>query len=156
MIAKLLPVILVVLGLGAGVGAGLVLRPDPPAPGPDHDQAATPAPDMTAPVALHEMGSQFMIPIVDGARVSSMVIMHIALEIPEAQKALVAQNEPRLRDRMLQVMFDHANSGGFDGMFTANNTMSLLRQALLETAQATLGADMVRAVLITDILRSGV
>lgn len=154
MIAKMLPLLLVVLGLGAGIGAGLVLRPDPPAPD-DVAETAVPVPPDVA-LALHEMRSQFMVPIVDGARVTSMIVMNIAIEIPETQKASVAQNEPRLRDRMLQVLFDHANSGGFDGMFTSNNTMGLLRQALLETAQATLGPDVVRSVLITDILRSGV
>jgi hypothetical protein len=154
MMGKLLPVILVVLGIGAGVGAGLALRPDPPAPEADAEVVAPPVPDTA--LALHEMGSQFMIPIVDGARVTSMVVMQLALEVREDQKAIVAASEPRLRDRLLQVMFDHANSGGFDGMFTANNAMGVLRQALLETAQATLGADVVRGVLITDILRSGV
>ncbi len=156
MIGKLLPVILVVVGLGAGVGAGLMLRPDPPAPDPEQ-AAEQPVPE-AADIALvtHEMRSQFMVPIVAEARVTSMIVMNIALEIPDAHKALVEQNEPRLRDRMLQVLFDHANSGGFDGMFTSNNTMGVLRQALLETAQSTLGAEVVRGVLITDILRSGV
>lgn len=154
MIAKLLPVLLVVLGVGAGIGAGLMLRPDAAPPDAEVEPAPMVVPDM--PLALHEMGSQFMVPIVDGARVTSMVVMQIALEVPEAQLDLVAQNEPRLRDRLLQVMFDHANAGGFDGMFTANNTMGLLRQALLETAQATLGPEAVRGILITDILRSGV
>jgi flagellar protein FliL len=153
MIAKVLPVILILLGIGGGVGAGLVLRPDPPAPDPE--QAAAPPAAATSALALHQMGNQFMVPIVEGARVTSMVVMHIALEVREDQTAIVAQNEPRLRDRLLQVMFDHANSGGFDGMFTANNTMGVLRLGLLEAAQAILGPDVVRGVLITDILRSG-
>lgn len=155
MIAKLLPVLLVLVGLGAGVGAGLVLRPDPAPPDADQTEAIAARPLSETPLVLHEMGSQFMVPIVEGARVTSMVVMHLALEVSEPHKALVEQNEPRLRDRLLQVMFDHANAGGFNGMFTANNTMGLLRQALLETAQATVGADTVRGVLITDIVRSG-
>lgn len=154
MIAKLLPLIVLVVGTGAGIGAGLILRPDPPEPDPE--QVAAMATVSDTALALHEMGNQFMVPIVEGARVTSMVVMHIALEVREDQTALVAQNEPRLRDRLLQVMFDHANSGGFDGMFTANNTMGVLRLGLLEAAQAILGADVVRGVLITDILRSGV
>ena len=152
MIAKLLPVLLVLSGLGAGVGAGLVLRPDPPAPMAEGEIPPDPVPDQA--LALHEMRSQFMVPLVEEARVTSMVVLHLALEIPEMHKDMVAAAEPRLRDRLLQVMFDHANAGGFDGMFTANNTMALLRQALLETAQSVLGRDVVRGVLITDILRS--
>lgn len=156
MIAKLLPVILVIVGLGAGIGAGLMLRPDPVVTNPDLTAELPVGPDPEVAVALHEMRNQFMVPIVDAGRVTSMVVMHVALEIDAVQTDMVTQNEPRLRDRMLQVLFDHANSGGFDGMFTSNNTMGLLRQALLETAQATLGRDVVRGVLITDILRSGV
>mgnify|MGYP000498233799 CR=1 FL=1 len=51
-----------------------------------------------------------------------------------------------------QVLFDHANIGGFKGAFTDANTMAILRRALLETARKTLGND-VSDVLITEIAR---
>lgn len=155
MIAKILPVLLVVLGLGVGVGAGLALRPAPTEPTAE-DAAEPPPAASDIALALHEMRGQFMVPLLEDARVTSMVVLHLALEVPEQHLDTVAAAEPRLRDRLLQVMFDHANAGGFDGMFTANNTMALLRRALLETAQSVLGPDLVRGVLITDILRSGV
>jgi flagellar basal body-associated protein FliL len=151
MMLKLLPVILMVLGLLGGAGAGFMLRPPPPEP----EQNAQPAaPVQAEPLSLHEMRSQFMVPLLEGDRVGAMVVMTLALDVVESAKDSVAAAEPRLRDRMLQVMFDHANAGGFEGMFTSNNTMALLRKSLLEAAQATLGSDVVRGVLITDILRS--
>jgi flagellar FliL protein len=52
----------------------------------------------------------------------------------------------------LQVMFDHANAGGFKGVFTDGANLILLRAALRETAQKLLG-DMVVDVLIADLAR---
>jgi hypothetical protein len=53
---------------------------------------------------------------------------------------------------MLQVLFDHANSGGFNGSFTDGANLVLLRKALLEAALRIFGKD-VTDVLIVDILR---
>ena len=49
-------------------------------------------------------------------------------------------------------MFDHANAGGFRGTFTDGANLVVLRSALLEVAQSTLG-DLVSDVLIVDIVR---
>jgi hypothetical protein len=53
---------------------------------------------------------------------------------------------------MLQMLFDHANSGGFRGSFTDGSNLVILREALLEVAKRTLG-EMVSDVLIVDIMR---
>ena len=58
----------------------------------------------------------------------------------------------KLRDAFLQVMFDHANAGGFSGSFTDGSNLILLRAALLEMAVKTLG-DVISDVLINDIVR---
>ena len=63
--------------------------------------------------------------------------------------------EPKLRDALLRVLFDHAHIGGFDGAFTESGRLSLLRVGLLEAAQATLGP-VVTDILITDIVRQEV
>lgn len=153
MIAKLLPVLLMLFGLAGGVGAGLALRPPPPDPIEGEAAELSPIPEQL--LTTHVVRNQFMVPLLEGDRVASMVVIQLALEVPEAQKAAIVTAEPRLRDRFLQVMFDHANGGGFDGMFTANNTMGLLRQSLLEAGQAVVGRENLQAVLITDIVRSG-
>ncbi|MGY6706410.1 flagellar basal body-associated FliL family protein [Roseinatronobacter sp.] len=152
--AKLIPILLILLGVAGGVGAGLWLRP---APEPSEVTAEdVPLVDPSQlDVTLFEMKNQFMVPLLEGDRIVSVIVMSLTLEIAGAEENAVLRNEPRLRDRFLQVMFDHANTGGFDGMFTSNNNMTLLRQALLETGQSLLGRDVVTGVLITDILRSG-
>ncbi|MCC5993280.1 MAG: flagellar basal body-associated protein FliL [Rhodobacteraceae bacterium] len=160
MIAKLLPVLIVLLGVAGGVGAGLWLRPAPPPPDAEA-QAETGAPLPLPPdapsqgTALFELHDQFLVPLLREERLVSVIVMSLALEVAPPALDLVRRAEPRLRDRLLQVMFDHANDGGFHGVFTANNTMTLLRRLLLEAAQDVLGPDVVSGVLITDILRSG-
>ena len=65
--------------------------------------------------------------------------------------------KPRLRDSFLKVMFRHANSGGFDGSFTAGRKMDDLKSALLERRPG--GAwprRPVEEVLITEIARQDV
>ena len=66
--------------------------------------------------------------------------------------AEVYKVEPKLRDEFLQVMFDHANSGGFSGTYTDGANLLLLRKALLESAKGVL-KDLVSDVLIVEIVR---
>ncbi len=152
--SKLIPVLLIVLGLGAGLGAGLMLRPGAEPAEVAEDHPPPPLPDQGA-IGLFEFSNQFMVPLVTDERIVSVIVIRLGLEILEDSRPLVTAHAPRLRDRLLQVMFDHANMGGFHGSFTAHDTLGLLRNNLLEAAQATLGADVVFGVLITDLLRSG-
>lgn len=151
---KLIPIILILLGLAAGTGAGFMLRPAPLADDTAEPSVAElPGPDRSN-LAVHDIRNQFMVPLMSGERISAVLVMSLSIEVSAAHLPQVAQSEPRLRDRFLQVLFDHANTGGFEGMFTANNKMDLLRQSLLEAAQDVLGREAVQGILITDILRS--
>lgn len=99
-----------------------------------------------------KLNNQFVIPVVEDGQVASMVIMSLSLEVSPGGSELVYAMEPKLRDELLQVLFDHANSGGFRGAFTETTNMVVLRDALRESAIKTLGAQ-VTDVLITDIAR---
>ena len=81
-----------------------------------------------------------------------MVIMALSLEVTKGASEQVYSREPKLREACLQVMFDHANAGGFKGAFTDGSNLILLRKALLEAAQGNLG-DLVQNVLISEIAR---
>ncbi len=160
---KLLPILLALMGTGAGVGAGLFLMPPPDAP----DEAADPCGDMTAKTAMAEekpdttpreyvkLNNQFVVPIVLSGRVTSLVVLSLSLEVSTGVQERVFSVEPKLRDGFLQVLFDHANSGGFEGSFTNVTTMETLRRSLHEVAGRVLG-DIVSDVLITDIARQDV
>lgn len=152
MLGKLLPILLVLIGLGGGVGAGLALRP---APDPNEIAQAALEPAEVDPESLPEyakLNSQFVVPVVVQGRVQAMVILALSLEVERGKATEVYPREPKLRDVFLQILFDHANAGGFDGSFTDGANLVLLRKSLLEGAKGVLGA-MVTDVLISDIAR---
>lgn len=156
---KLLPLIMLLVGAGAGVGAGIFMRPVPD---------STPASDVieTDPKAGQtsgasedaadreyvKMNNQFVVPVVKGDSVQALVVMSLSLEVPAGQKDAIYSREPKLRDSFLQVLFDHANVGGFDGAFTNASNLAVLRGALREVAQKDMG-DQISDVLIIDIAR---
>lgn len=146
---KILPVILALIGLGAGVGAGFFLRPA-------HEPAAEEAVVEEIPVEEQldyvKLNNQFIIPVVEEGQVAAMVIMSLSLEVTKGSMEAVFAKEPKLRDVFLQVLFDHANAGGFRGSFTDGANLIVLRKSLLEAAK-TVMPDVVSDVLIADIAR---
>lgn len=162
MLGKLFPILLALVGLGGGVGAGFFLRPapvdeshgtEPAAPnahvaeGPDEEaEPAEGAPEYV------KMNNQFVVPVVEDERVAAMVVLSLSLEVEAGNTEAVYQREPKLRDAFLQVLFDHANVGGFSGSFTDGSNLVVLRNSLKEAAALILGT-AVRDVLITDIAR---
>lgn len=159
--AKILLLVMVLVGAAGGVGAGLAMRPmpadpvdvasctdlDPHMPVPEAEAAY--APKNTAFVKLN---NQFVVPVVEADRISSLVVISLSLEVTEGFQETVFGQEPKLRDAFLQVMFDHANTGGFDGAFTSSGKMDSLRRALQEAAKKLLG-DQLIGVLIVDVVR---
>lgn len=98
------------------------------------------------------LNNQFIVPVVKDNLVHSLVMLSLSLEVNAEQTQSVYEHEPKLRDVLLQTLFDHANIGGFDGTFTHTQKLDDLRQALLEVAQKSLGAEIFD-ILITDIAR---
>lgn len=147
---KIIPVILALIGLAAGVGGGLALRP-----AHEPQEAAEPVKEEVDPAEQPEyvkLNNQFVVPLMEEGRVRSMVILSLSLEVMAGAAEKTYSREPKLRDTLLQVMFDHANAGGFAGSFTDGANLVLLRKALLEAAQTTL-PDTITDVLISDIVR---
>ena len=133
-----------------------------PAAGEGHDAAAgAAAPSHGTDHAAGSTGSterssfrfpqQFFVPMVRDGKVAGMMVLTLSVEMPtEAQEAVFAK-ENQLRDAILRQLLIHANTGGFDGNFTAEAHLSLLRQELLASARRV--APGVDAVLIGDITR---
>lgn len=177
---KLLPILLAILGLAVGVGAGYVLRPPAENAAPDAapctgaecapSQEGTAPPSEKDPGSGHGAGSegdkekpegapeyvklnnQFIVPDMRDGKVISLTVLSIGIETVPGGTEKVFDAEPKLRDTFLQILFDHANAGGFRGDFTSAGKMEDLRRALLEGARSVLGAQA-RAVLISDIMR---
>lgn len=150
MARKLLPLVLGLLGLCLGAGAGYFLRALPDAENPTPVAAPASAPETLKDYA--KLANPFVIPVLVKGHVSSIMVLQLSLEVTAGATADVDAAEPKLRDVFLQVLFDHANSGGFDGAYTDAANLITLRTALLEAAKSVLN-DTVSDVLITDILR---
>ena len=99
-----------------------------------------------------KMNNQFVVPVVEEGRVTAMVVLSLSLEVTTGSTEAIYAREPRLRDAFLQVLFDHANVGGFSGSFTDGANLVVLRNSLKESAILTMGT-VVTDVLITDIAR---
>lgn len=175
MIGKLLPILMILIGLGGGIGAGLMLKPVPeeplvaanpcgdvPAHGEDAHAAAAEDGhgdghgDEGEPTHEYvKLNNQFVVPVVSEDKVESLVVVSLSVEVATGMKEDVYKREPKLRDAFLQVLFDHANMGGFRGAFTNSNNMDVLRRALRESARKTVG-DLISDVLIVDINRQDV
>lgn len=98
------------------------------------------------------LNNQFVVPIVRNGAVRSLVILSLTVEVDLGHTEFVYTQEPRLRDAFLQVLFAHANAGGFDGSFTQASAMDPLRAGLRDAARQALG-EILRNVLIVDITR---
>ena len=94
---------------------------------------------------------QFFVPVMRNGRLESTMVLSLSLEVPAGSAEIVYAHELKLRDAVLRQLLIHANTGGFDGNFTAEPQLRTLRADLARTAQATVPE--VSAVLIGDIAR---
>ena len=109
-----------------------------------------------AELAYVTMDKPFVVPVFKGEKVVAMVVVSLSVETDSETAATVEGLKPRLRDSFLKAMFRHANSGGFDGSFTAGTKMDDLKSALLEAAKGILPDAPPEEVLITEIARQDV
>lgn len=153
---KVLPVLLVlVLGALGGdwlhrKGAGV--PPDADDPAAEEGAETAPAPGPAPETVSVPLPEQFFVPIVRNGSLRSVMVLSLGLEVVEARLEAVRGREFQLRDAMLRALMIHANTGGFDGNFTAEPRLDLLGTILLEAAQRVSGED-VRRVLVGDIAR---
>ena len=177
-----LPLILAVVGLAGGTVAGHFLKPakemeegekgeqmamsDKDKGGKQdgefsakdlpHSDKSAEIPDQPLSGADYiKLSKQFVVPIVTGAEVGALIVMSMAVEVEDGFSDAVFEYEPKLRDEFLRVLFKHARSGGFTGVFTAEQVMGDLREGLLHAARKVLGPQ-VKHVLVTDIVRQDI
>lgn len=163
---------MLILGVGGGVGAGIVMMPEPTPTedGEDAEADTTQAPDETegsvaaaeAPtppemvtsetVEYLDMSNQFIVPLVTDGVVTGIVVISLSLEVQIGTMESVNRLQPKIRDVFLQVLFNHANNGGFDGNFTQFRYLTSLKEELLRQAIAVAGP-AVTDVLVLDLVR---
>lgn len=154
-----LPIILAVLGTGIGTGAGCFLRLAPSEEvaeqGGDVSKNMEKEDGYSSGTEFVKLNNQFVVPVVAGTLVEALVVISLSIEVPPGLSEKIYAKEPKLRDAMLQVLFDHANIGGFSGTFTNANTLDVLRAELTEVARSVISPDIAN-VLIVDLARQDV
>jgi hypothetical protein len=163
----ILPVVMLLVGAGSGIAAGLLSKSAPEdmanlaehpcgdpsvATAENHSQEEGQETDPDLVPEYAKLNNQFIIPVLTDDRVTALMAMSISVEVPAGGKERVFETEPKLRDSFLQVLFNHANIGGFSGNYTTTSNMRVLRQDLLRAAKSVLG-DGARDILILDIVR---
>lgn len=165
----LIPFLFLLVGTGSGVGAAFLLKSEEPAietatetcapsdsAGHTIADAADHMPESLPEVTeFAKLNNQFVVPVVSADRIAAMVVISLSIEVAEGNKEVVFQAEPKIRNSFLQVMFDHANIGGFSGNFTSATNMRILRQDLLRSARLIIGENAMD-VLILDIVRQDI
>ena len=179
MMKLLIPIVLALVGAGAGIGAGLYLKPlpaeelpagegiaegnpcgDPAAMQDDKGEKTADSKDADAADddesrEFVKLNNQFVVPVMEEGRIVSLVVLSLSIETLPGGNEVVFAREPKLRDSFLQVLFDHANSGGFSGAFTGGERLQNLRASLRSAARLAIG-ETALDVLVTDIARQDV
>lgn len=163
----LIPGGMALAGLALGGGAAAILSggtdapevpPEAAAAEPEGGGEAPPPPvrgsgaEEAVPAGYVALDDQFVVPVIEDGRLTGLVTMTLGLETGPAGADIVLEREPKVRDALLRVLLDHANTGGFEGGFTDDGRVDALGEALLEGARAVVGPP-VRDVLILNLLR---
>ena len=159
----IIPIILALLGTGAGVGAAIVMGADKQSheteiacmPAAEKTVAETPPSSEEAPPSDGEfvkLANQFLVPVLVQDEVDAMVVMSLSLEVEPGTTSEVFHLEPKIRDKFLQILFDHANKGHFGSGYTSNRSLEILRNALRAAAQD-ITRGKTRDVLIVEIAK---
>ncbi|MDO5621237.1 MAG: hypothetical protein Q4G24_07185 [Paracoccus sp. (in: a-proteobacteria)] len=153
---KLLFLLLPILAFIGGALSGEMLAPKPPIPetGEMPEAGTTQPGELQADMKMagFRFPSQFFVPVMRQGQVSSVMVLSLTIEMAEADQEAIYRQEYRLRDALLRQLLIYANSGGFDGNFTAEPRMEALRRELLRATHDVADAP-VHAVLVEDITR---
>jgi flagellar protein FliL len=102
--------------------------------------------------AFIDMERKFVVPLVRGNRVRSLVVIDLRLEVRSGAETRAQELKPKVRDLFLDTLYAMAVAGSFDGDLYSNNVQGEMRARLLEAARQVLQDDA-RAILIGELLR---
>ena len=102
--------------------------------------------------AFIDLERKFVVPLVRGNRVRSLVVVDLRLEVIASAENRALALKPKLRDGFLDTLYAMAVAGAFDGDLYSNNVQDEMRARLLEAARQVLPGDA-SAILITELVR---
>ena len=95
---------------------------------------------------------QFVVPVVKGGKVESLVLLNLNLEINDDAPEDIHSFEPKLRDALMRELMALSHNGQFTGDLTNTETYDHIRENLLLATKHVLEAG-VKNVLILDLSR---
>lgn len=165
MIAKLIPIVFLVLGMAAGASAALFMEKSGTPSGEEKTAPNSKTSEKGTEIGPSENGkegseekeyvrlaNQFVVPVIERGKIRSLVVLTISIETSPGHQEEIFAKQPKLRDSFLEVLFDYSNTGGFAGAFTNTTALQSLKADLTRVARRELG-EFVDAVLIEDIMR---
>ncbi|MEO1322133.1 MAG: flagellar basal body-associated FliL family protein [Pseudomonadota bacterium] len=102
--------------------------------------------------AYYKFSREFVVPIMRGGQVKSLVILHISLETdPETSDSLFTE-EPKLRDNIMTTLIELSNDGRTLEELTNVNNYETIRSMILMNLNDAI-SDGIKNVLIVDVAK---
>ncbi len=108
-----------------------------------------------AALSYFRFSREFIVPLIDNGRVSSLVILNINLEVDEAASQTLFSMEPALRDNIMTTLITLSNDGRtFESISSIENYESLRAMILMNLKKSV--PTGINNVLILDMARQDI
>ena len=102
--------------------------------------------------AYYKFSREFVVPIMRGGQVTSLVILHISLETDSATSEKLFSEEPKLRDNIMTTLIGLSNDGRTLEEPTNINNYETIRSMILMNLKDSID-DGIQNVLIVDMAK---
>lgn len=102
--------------------------------------------------AYYKFSREFVVPIMRGGQVKSLVILHISLETDSSTADSLFTEEPKLRDNIMTTLIELSNDGRTLEELTNVNNYETIRAMILMNLNDAI-SDGIRNVLIGDVAK---
>lgn len=102
--------------------------------------------------AYYKFSREFVVPIMRGGQVNSLVILHISLETDSATSERLFSEEPKLRDNIMTTLIALSNDGRTLEQPTDINNYETIRSMILMNLKDSID-DGIQNVLIVDMAK---
>ncbi len=106
----------------------------------------------SAAISYLKFKRQFVVPVVKGGKIESLVLLNLNLEIDADSPENIHIFEPKLRDALMRELMALSHNGLFTGDLTNTETYDHIRDSLLSATKHVLESG-VKNVLILDLSR---
>ncbi|MEM7329977.1 MAG: flagellar basal body-associated FliL family protein [Pseudomonadota bacterium] len=102
--------------------------------------------------AYYKFSREFVVPIMRGGQVKSLVILHISLETDSSTAEKLFSEEPKLRDNIMTTLIELSNDGRTLIEVTDVNNYETIRALILMNLKDAID-DGIKNVLIVDVAK---